>query len=204
MQVSQEFINLLNLPLGRLRDIAEELDVSLPSGARKWDVVKELSKLSAGKLAPHASEWIYAGQTSVTYVKLGDGTPLDEDAVIEALTDMCEGVNPLENDIRPDVLTRKATLIDATKTDGRLFLSFGVKKPVARVLSNFEVEVVEGDDFFVAVLRLDKAIMEIRTNHQRAERFVTTWIAEFDEFLFGDGEQERQGEPHEPGEEEPA
>jgi hypothetical protein len=201
MQVSQEFINLLNLPLGRLREIADELDVSLPSGARKWDVVKELSKLSSSKLAPHASEWIYAGQTSVTYVKLGDGAPLDEAAVIEALTDMCDGVNPLENDIRPDALTRKATLIDATKTDGRVFLSFGVKKPVARVLSDFEVEVVEGDDFFVAVLRLDKAIMEIRTNHQRAERFVTTWIAEFDDFLFGDAEQE---EPQEQGEEETA
>jgi hypothetical protein len=200
MQVSQEFINLLNLPLGRLRDIADELDVSLPSGARKWDVVKELSKLSPSKLAPHASEWIYAGRTAVTYVKLGDGTALEEAAVVEALTDMCDGINPLENDIRPDVLTRKATLVDATKTDDRVFLSYGVKKPVAQVLSNFEVEVVEGDDFFVAVLRLDKAIMEIRTNHQRAERLVTTWIAEFDEFLFGDGEQE--GQPQAQGEEE--
>jgi hypothetical protein len=133
-------------------------------------------------------------------VKLGDGTALDGAAVVEALTDMCDGINPLENDIRPDVLTRKATLIDATKTDDRVFLSYGVKKPVAQVLSNFEVEVVEGDDFFVAVLRLDKAIMEIRTNHQRAERFVTTWIAEFDEFLFGDGEQE--GQPQAQGEEE--
>lgn len=185
MQVSQEFINLLNLPLGRLRDIAEELDVSLPTGARKWDVVKELSKLSVSKLAPHAGDWIYAGQTSVTYVRLGDGTPLDEAAVVEALTEMCDGVNPLENDVRPDALARGATLIAASKTDDRFLLSFGVKKPIARVLSDFEVEEVEADDFFVAVLRLDKAIMEIRTNHQRAERFVTTWIAEFDEFLFG-------------------
>jgi hypothetical protein len=189
MPVSQEFINLLNLPLGRLRDIAEELDVSLPSGARKWDVAKELSKQSASKLAPHAGEWIYAGQTSVTFVRLGDGSPLNEAAVIQALTDMY-GTDPFASDIRPEVLTQKATLIDATKADGRIFLSFGVKKPVAQVLSNFEVEVVEGDDFFVAVLRLDKAIMEIRTNHQRAERFVTTWIAEFDEFLFSDAEAE--------------
>lgn len=190
MQVSQEFINLLNLPLGQLRDIADELDVSIPSGARKWDVVKELSKLSTSKLAPHASEWIYAGQTSVTYVRFGDGTALNEDDVVEALTDMCDGVNPLEEDIRPDVLTRKPTLIDATKADDRLFLSFGVKKPVARVLSNFEVETVEGDAFFVAVLRLDKAIMEIRTSHQRAERFATTWIADFDDLLFGDDDEE--------------
>ncbi len=190
MQVSQEFINLLNLPLGQLRDIADELDVSISTGARKWDVVKELSKLSTSKLAPHASEWIYAGQTSVTYVRFGDGTPLKEADVVEALTDMCDGVNPLEGDIRPDVLTRKPTLIDATKADGRLFLSFGVKKPVARVLSNFEVETVEGDAFFVAVLRLDKAIMEIRTSHQRAERFATTWIADFDELLFGDDDEE--------------
>ena len=189
MRVSQEFINLLNLPLGRLRDIAEELDVSIPSGARKWDVARELSKLSASKLAPLAGEWIYAGQTSVTFVRLGDGSPLEEAAVTQALTDMY-GTDPFASDIRPDVLTQKATLIDATRADGRIFLSFGVKKPVAQVLSDFEVEVVEGDAFFVAVLRLDKAIMEIRTNHQRAERFVTTWIAEFDEFLFSDTEAE--------------
>lgn len=191
MRVPQQFINLLNLPLGQLRDMAEELDVSIPSGSRKWDVVKELSKLSASKLAPHASEWIYAGQTSVTYVRLGDGSALDEAAVIQALTEMC-GTDPFTSDIRPDMLTPKASLIDATKTDGRFFLSFGVKKPVAQVLSNFEVEVVEGDDFFVAVLRLDKAIMEIRTNHQRAERFVTTWIAEFDEFLFSDAAEKEE------------
>src|SRR6476620_5921631 len=190
MRVSQEFINLLNLPLGRLRDMAEELDVSIPAGARKWDVVKELSKLSTSKLAPHASEWIYAGQTSVTYVRFGDGTPLDEAEVVRTLTDMCDGINPLAEDVRPDVLTRKPSLIDATKADGRLFLSFGVKKPVAEVLADFEVETVEGDAFFVAVLRLDKAIMEIRTNHQRAERFATTWIAEFDDLLFGDEDEE--------------
>ncbi|HVD86182.1 MAG TPA: hypothetical protein VNB59_02120, partial [Solirubrobacterales bacterium] len=159
MQVNQQFINLLNLPLGQLRDIAEELDVSLSAGARKWDIAKDLSKLSASKLAPHASEWIYAGRTSVTYVRFGDGTPLDEDEVIRALTDMCDGVNPLEEDIRPDELTPKPSLIDATKAEDRLFLTFGVKKPVARVLANFEIQPVEGDAFFVAVLRLDKAIM---------------------------------------------
>lgn len=193
MEVSQEFINLLNLPLKRLRSMAEELDVSLPTGARKWDVVKELAKLGPGKLAPQASEWIYAGQTSVTFVRVGNGTALDEAAVVGALTDMCDGVNPFENDVRPDALTRKPALIHAAKTGDRMFLSFGVKKPVAQVLQNFEVEIVEGDAFFVAVLRLEKAVMEIRTNHQRAERFVTSWIAEFDDFLFGaveEGEKE--------------
>lgn len=193
MGVSQEFINLLNLPLGQLRDMAEELDVSVPSGARKWDIVMELSKLPARKLMPHASEWIYAGRTSVTYVRLGAGTPLDEAAITEALTDMCDGTNPLENDVRPNALTRKPSLIHATKSDDRFFLSFGVKKPVAKVLSNFEMEVVEGDDFFVAVLRPDKAMMEIRTNHQRAERFVTTWIADFNDVLFGEVAEGEKG-----------
>jgi hypothetical protein len=192
VEVTQEFINLLNLPLRQLRDMAKELDVSVPTVARKWDIVRELSKLSASKLMPHASEWIYAGRTSVTYVRLGDGIPLDEAAIIEVLADMCDGINPLEHDVRPDSLTRKPTLIHATKSGDRFFLSFGVKKPVAQVLSDFEVEVVEGDDFFVVVLRPGKAIMEIRTNHQRAERFVTTWIAEFNELLYGDSQEQEE------------
>lgn len=194
MAVSQEFINLLNLPLGQLRDIAEELDLDLPAGIRKWDVVRELSKQPASKLLPHAGEWIYAGRTSVTYVRLGDGTPLDETAIVEALTDMCDGVNPLAEDVRPNELTRTPTLIHAAQADDRVFLSFGIKKPVARVLSNFEIETVEGDDFFVAVLRLDSAMMEVRTNHQRAERFVTTWIVDFNELLFGDEDDEGNDE----------
>lgn len=195
MPVSQQFINFLNLPLPQLHAIADELDISLPAGSRKWDIVDRLAKVPARELPLRAAQWFHAGRTSVTYVKLGS-EPLQAEAVTEALTAMCDGVNPLEAAIRPTELTRQPTLIAAGKSDDedRFFLSFGVKKAVARVLTNFEIEEVEGDDFFVAVLRLDPPLMEIRTNHERAERFTTNWIAEFNEHLFGDEtEEEAEG-----------
>lgn len=192
MAVTQEFINLLNLPREQLQDMAEKLDVAVPSNARKWDLVRALSQISDRKLAANAGQWIFAGRTSITYVRLGDGTPLDEGKLIAALTEMCDGTNPLNDDVRPDALTRKPSLIDVAKMDGKFFLSFGLQRPVAQVLNHFELEVVESDEFFVAVIRPDKAILEIRTNHQRAERLTTTWLAEFNEFLFGDGGGENE------------
>jgi hypothetical protein len=192
--VSQQFIELLNLPVSRLRDIAAELEIEFPSGTRKWAMVDRLSKVPAKDLPDLAAEWVHAGRTSVTYVQLGDGEALDAEKVEQALTDLCEGVNPLEESIRPEELTARPTLIAATKSEDRFFLSFGVKKPVARVLSDFSIKEIVGDDFFFAVLRLDPPIMEVRTNHQRAERLTTNWIADLDEFLFAEEENEEEEE----------
>jgi hypothetical protein len=179
VRVSQEFINLLNLPLPELESIAEELDVEIPTGARKWDVVRLLSQVGSKKLAPHASRWIFAGKTSVTFIRLGDGTPLDRKQVVSALIELCEGENPLTTNVRPEELTRRPALVDATEFEGKIFLSFGLKKPVAEVIADFEIRPVEADEFFVAVLRPDSAIIEVRTNNQRARRFASTWLADF-------------------------
>lgn len=195
MPVSQQFINFLNLPLTQLREIADQLDISFPPGTRKWDIVDRLAKVPSKDLPVEAAQWVHAGRTSITYVKLGS-EPLETEAVTDALTAMCDGANPLEEAIRPPELTRQPTLIAASKSeDGdRFFLSFGVKKAIARVLANFEIEEIEGDDFFVVVVRLDPPVMEIRTNHERAERFTTKWIADFNEHLFGDETNEEEAE----------
>lgn len=186
--VSQQFIELLNLPVARLKDMAAQLEIEFPAESRKWALVDRLSKVPTKDLPELAADWVHAGRTSITYVSLGDGAALEADKVTEALTDMC-GVNPLEESIRPSELTPKPTLIAASKSDDRFFLSFGVKKPVARVLSDFTVKEIEGDHFFSAVIRLDPPIVEVRTNHERAERLTTSWIADFDDLLFGDGEE---------------
>jgi hypothetical protein len=188
--VSQQFIELLNLPLARLKELAIELEIEFPAETRKWAMVDRLAKVPAKDLPELAADWVHAGRTSVTYVSLGDGDALEADKVAEALTDMC-GVNPLEESIRPAELTPKPTLIAASKSDDRFFLSFGVKKPVARVLSDFTVKEIEGDHFFSAVIRLDPPVVEVRTNHERAERLTTSWIADFDHLLFGDEEEEK-------------
>ena len=184
MRVSKEFINLLNLPLSQLEAIAEELDVAIPRDARKWDVVRLLAQKPSNSLAPYTNEWAYAGKTSVTYVRLGNGEPLGENLIVAALTDMCDGSNPLTEDIRPESLSSRPALIAAEKIDGKFFLTFGVKRPTSQHLRDFELETVESDEFFSAVVRPEKAILEVRTNGQRAHRLGTTWIAEFSDFLF--------------------
>lgn len=183
MRVSQEFINLLNLPKEQLQAIADELDVDLPRAARKWDIASLLARQGTRKLAPHAGNWIFAGKTSVTFFRLGDGSPLDRNLVVKALTDMADGLNPLTEDIRPEKLTSRPSLVEATEAEGKIFLSFGLKKPVAKVLQDFEMEEIQVDEFFVAVIRPEAAVMEVRTNNQRARRFANTWLSEFCEFF---------------------
>lgn len=190
MPVSQDFINLLHLPVAELETIAEALEIEIPKGTRKWDLVRLISRASTQKLTAHAGQWIFAGKTSVTFIRLGDGSPLDRDQIVAALTDMCDGQNPFSEDVRPAELTSRPALIDATEHEGRIFLSFGLKRPVAEVISDFEIQPVEADHFFAAVLRPDVAILEVRTNNQRARRLATTWVTDFCNFFDEDAQEE--------------
>lgn len=187
MRVSREFIYLSNLPLPHLEEMAAELDVAVSTDAHKWEYVRALSQQSLKKLAPHRDHWAYAGKTSVTFIRIGKGEPLSPDGVEAALAAICDGANPLTDEVRPSSLTSRPALVAAEKVGEKFCLIFGVKNPEIQYLRDFQLETVERDEFFSVVIRPEKAIIEVRTNSPRANRFNNTWVAEFCEFLFPDG-----------------
>jgi hypothetical protein len=187
MRVTREFIYLSNLPLPHLEEMAKELDVAVSTGSHKWDYVQALSRQSETKLAPHRDHWAYAGKTSVTFIRIGKGDPLDPSGVEAALTAICDGANPLTEEVRPSSLTSRPTLVAAEKLGEKFCLTFGLKNPEVQYLRDFQLVTVERDEFFSVVIRPEKAIIEVRTNSPRANRFNNLWVTEFCDFLFPDG-----------------
>jgi hypothetical protein len=184
MPVAPQLINLLNLSVPTLQRLAKEAGVEVASRWQKWDYVSALSDLSRADLDQLAGEWLYAGQTSVTWVALGERDPVDIEAVRAALVAMYDR-DPLEiEDIRPETVTNRPQLVSARVwRDSKVVFTFVVAKPVARVIHNFESDTVYIDEFFVAVLRLDQGMLEIRASHARAKLLANTWLAEFAQHL---------------------
>jgi hypothetical protein len=177
--VPQRLINLLNLPLPTLRRLARRAGIETNTDSRKWDVIERLAPLSERELFDAFGEWLYAGSTSITYLRIGDGRPLDPAAMREQLVDMCNG-DPFERDVRPEVVTAMPQLVEAREWgDEKVLLTFAMQKRVTRVIHNFELTDVVADDFFVAVLRPQHAIVEVRGSHERANRIARSWLLEF-------------------------
>lgn len=183
MPVPQQLINLLNLSVPTLQKLATGAGIDVGARWSKWELASELAGLPQGVLDQIVGEWLYAGQTSVTWVEMGDRQPLEVGGVRAALVAMYHW-DPFEQDVRPDRVTSRPQLIDARIwTDTKVVFTFAVTKRVARVLHNFETEEVYVDEFFVAVLRLDHGVLEIRASHSRARLLVNTWLAEFAEHM---------------------
>jgi|SRR5579871_1006245 len=188
MPISQTMISLLNLPLPKLRQLARDALVELPRfpsrGLTKWDLVVALSHLSDATLRDLAGEWLYAGSTSLTWYRIGDGSPIEYERVRAALRSLYPP-DPYEHDIRPDEVTPHPQLIDVsdwTDEDGsatKVFFTFVATQRVTQVIHNFEVRDVLADEFFVSVLRLERGTFEVRANHERAEQLARTWLLDF-------------------------
>lgn len=182
----------MNLPLPQLRKLAKAAGVFPDEGTTKWDYATALAQLPREQLEQLAGEWMYAGQTSITWVflssdgtdgaaRLADGpagTPIDFEDLKAALTAQC-GADPFEADVRPEEVTGEPKLVEATVLEEhKIGLLFVVARRVAKVIHNFEVQDVYQDEFFQAIIRLDAGVVEIRANHDRARVFIQTWLAE--------------------------
>ena len=196
MPVDQQFIDLLNLSVPQLQRLAREAGVEVPPRATKWDLVGTVSGLSQQQLDAIAGDWLYAGQTSVTWIELAprpsleEGTaeptrvePLSIDSLRTALRAVHEA-DPFEEDVRPDEVTLVPQLIEARAwRENKVVFTFVVSKRVAKVIHNFEPVDVFVDEFFVAILRLDRWILEVRASHERAEQLANTWLVDLMEHL---------------------
>jgi hypothetical protein len=91
------------------------------------------------------------------------------------------GKDAAEEDIRPDEVTNTPKLVDMRDLDeGKIACTFAVAKRVAKVIHNFALEDVYADEFFVAIVRLNDGIVEVRGSHERAKRLRNTWLGEVD------------------------
>ena len=183
MPVPQQFVSLLNLSIPQLYKLGEKAGVELPSASRKWDLAWALADIPQDKLEELAADWLYAGQTSTTWVLFGDGSSLEAEQVKKVLREQ-RGKDPFTEDARPSQVTPVPQLVDARQlSESKIVLTFAVRSRLTTVLHNFEPVDVMSDEFFVAVLRLDQGVLEIRASHERAKLLANTWVVEFVEHL---------------------
>jgi hypothetical protein len=173
----------LNLSVPELYRLGRKAGVKLPPGNRKWDLAWALADLPQDRLEELASEWLYAGQTSATWVLLSEGTALDVEKIKQALTTQ-RGKDPFSEDARPSQVTLIPQLVDARQLgESKIVLTFVVRSRLTTVLQNFEPLDVIADEFFVGVLRTDQGVLEIRASHERAILLANTWLVEFAELV---------------------
>lgn len=183
MAIPQQLIALLNLSLPTLQQLARRTQVEAGPRRTKWDYAIALAELPQATIDNLVGEWLYAGQTSTTWIQLDEGRPLEFDRLRQALTAL-HGRDPFTEDIRPEDVTATPQLVDARAwTPDKVVLTFAVAKRVATVIHNFEHEDVYDDEFFLAVLRLNRGIVEVRASHERAKLLANTWLVEVDELL---------------------
>jgi hypothetical protein len=199
----QPVIDLFNLSLAALRHLAKEAEVKVAAGATKAELISALSeKVDPGVLQQRAADLLYAGNTSITWVRLGPSASSDGDseaavvgvaatepgggfAVDEfrtALTDFV-GADPFNIELRPPVTGTPAVVEAQEWSSDKILLTFVVRKRIQTVIHNFELRQVFADQFFQVVVRPSDGIFEIRTNHTRARNLERTWLAEFAERL---------------------
>lgn len=182
MKVSRQAIDLFNLSLPALRQVATQLNVEFDPAMTKTDVVLALQELPREVIDSVASDLMYAGNTGITWLQLGDaaveGTEITE--AIEAL----EGANPFTDELRPESVGPYPQLVEGRWMDGgKAVLTFVVSKRVQTVIHNFELTKVFADHFFQVVLRLRDARVEVRSSHERARMLERTWLRELADLL---------------------
>lgn len=178
MPVTQQFIDLLNMPLGRLKRLSMDLGVEPPSSVGKWELAEQLSEYPRDQLLDLAGDWLFAGSTSVTWFVLGEGNGVTPEAWATAVNDYING-DVAGGDIRPDDITHRPQLVDMrTLGDDKIVCTFAVARRVSRVIHNFEVDDVLADEFFVAMLRPGDGVVEVRASHDRARTLASTWLSE--------------------------
>jgi hypothetical protein len=139
-----------------------------------------LADLPAERLFELAGKWICARATSVTWIQIGTGEAIEASDWRAAVKEVL-GKDAEEEDIRPEEVTNRPKLVDMRDLDdGKIACTWAAAKRVARVIHNFELEDVYADEFFVAIVRLDQGIVEVRGSHERAKRLRNTWLGEVD------------------------
>lgn len=69
-EVSQRFIDLLNVPLEVLREIGDEKEIVGAASMNKWPIAEELASLARSELETLTRGFLYAGKTSLSFFRV--------------------------------------------------------------------------------------------------------------------------------------
>lgn len=182
MAVPQPHLHLFNLSIGVLRKLCNDRELAVPAHATKLDLMQALRQVPAAQLEEQARNYLYAGSTSISWIQLGSGEPIERDALRAAVVEVC-GADPFDGEIRPQQVTNVPKLVEVRTLDEKIAFTFVVRKPTRSVVVNFEIQSIFEDHFFLMILRPDIGVAEVRSSHQRAGRLARTWLAELAEHL---------------------
>ncbi|HEX4188575.1 MAG TPA: hypothetical protein VHY83_11810 [Solirubrobacteraceae bacterium] len=200
MPVPQLVIDLLNVPVPTLRKVAARHGVGEGiSTLRKWDLAQAVSRIPRGELEAEIGEYLYAGSTSLSWVRLAPageeindedpdafsglrGVELSGTDVLRALGEHGDA-DPFSETARPEEIDETPKLVVAREQDDGYMLTFAVAKRIGHVIHNFEHTPVFEDEFFNALLRPGLGSVEVRGSASRARRLERTWLAVFADSL---------------------
>lgn len=194
MTVSQRMIDLLNAPMPTLRKMARARELPV-SNVRKWELASALSRLSREELEQGAEGYLYAGSTSLSWIRFVPanmvieeddldavyplrGEELPADRVPDVLRAHSEG-DAFSETSRPDDITEMPKLIVAREWDDGYILTFGIAKRIGHVIHNFEDIPILEDEFFTGYLRPRTGTIEVRASTDRARKLERTWLGDF-------------------------
>lgn len=205
--VSQRFIDLLNLPAGQLELLAGKAGVEIPAGTKKWDAARQLEHLTRGDLEEYGGGYLYAGSTSISFVRLIPGAEAGDDSrsgtervgigplrapgitaadVTRVLRELSE-TDPFDENAHPVVSDRPALVVARERDDGSFLLTFVVQRQVANVIHDFESTPVFADEFFNAIIIPSEGLVELRTSARRVATMERTWLTDFADGLGREG-----------------
>jgi len=170
MSLSKAPVQLLNLSVGQLSRIASQQWLSPDGSATKIDLTRLLVEgLEPAALRAAADDYLYAGKTSVTWVRFDGGAPVTLTALKSALTTMC-GADPFASELRPELDGTPRLLHALNWHNGKVVLTFAVRGQVRLVFQGYELREVSEDFSFQVVVRLADGVFEIRSGHLYAQR----------------------------------
>jgi hypothetical protein len=181
--VSQGVINLLNLSLPALRQLAKDMNVKTGPNPTKADLVRALQNFPRAQLEAAVGDLLYAGNTSVTWIRIGDGMGFTVEELTKAILALEPG-DPFAQELRPANITHAPSLVEARQSDPKkVTLTFVYRKRMQTYIRDFEIRTIYGDDFFPVIVRPEHGVFEIRASHDLARLLEQTWLRSLAEVM---------------------
>jgi len=181
--VSQSVINLLNLSLPALRQLAKDMKVKTGPNPTKADLVRALQNFPRTQLEAAVGDLLYAGNTSITWIRIGEGKGFTVKELKTAISAL-EPNDPFEQELRPTSITHTPSLVEARQPDStKVTLTFVYRKRMQTYIRDFEIKTIYGDDFFPVIVRPEHGVFEIRASHDLARLLEQTWLRSLAEVM---------------------
>lgn len=169
----------------------------MPQHTRKWELATTLANHFGDELPPAAAEYVYAGQKSISWVRLipedieldlseaaatypMKGAELSPGEVKAALMQESGFEDPYAMDGQPaKILEGEPQLILAREREDGILLLFAMAQRKGQAIHNFQAAPVIEDDFFPVIFRPQLGLFEIRASKSHVRKLSRSWLRRF-------------------------